>query len=413
MIIVIAKIKKKLLSCFDDVIKSGDAMKKTILPLIFLSILSNLSAETTKLEDSKLQAKAVMDGIYGAFVKVIPYVYSDEDSMDILKKNAGKKDELIKNLVDISEFFQSARHVEFFQRPGFKPSLETMNAHLVDTINSIKSNNFIFAQKRLNVLTSLCISCHSQLSTEGASNAFGKAINKSKREDFESDYAYGNYLFLVRHFEESDKYLNLALLRGINESRTHELYTSLRRLISIYTKISFDYKKANEFILSYLKNPNLPTMAKNTLTSWEKSLRAWEKFDAKKVGSIDKFIKTYLAPLEEFKEQTGNGDNDITLLIASGVLSKYLNDHPETKDAPRILYWLSIAERRLSNVYFFTLSDLYLKDCVTRYPKTSYAKKCYNLYENNIELGFTGSSGTDIPSDEKRELARLRDFLKK
>jgi hypothetical protein len=385
---------------------------KLLLQILVLSLnTANANTDAVTNDDSKVQAKAIMGGVYESFVKVIPYVYSDENNVELLKKDPAKKTELIKNLTDISEFFKSAKHVEYFQRPGFRPSLDTMNSHLVDTINSVQNDNFAFAQKRLNALTSLCVSCHSQLSAHGTANAFGDAINKARREDFESDYAFGNYLYLVRRFDDSEIYLNLAIEKSLKESRSHELYSSLRRVISIHTKISFNYVKANDFVNKYKKDLRLPILAKTTLESWSKSLVPWKKFDSSKVDSIEQFIKTHLNPLEELKEQTG-GDNDIALLIASGVLSKYLNDHPQTPNAPLILYWLAIAERRLSSTYFFTLSDLYLKDCVRLYPKTSLAKKCYALYEENIQFGYSGSGGTDIPSDEKRELARMRALLK-
>jgi hypothetical protein len=386
-------------------------MKILLLTLVLSFNTAMANTDAVANDDSKIQAKAIMGGVYESFVKVIPYVYSGENSVEILKKDPAKKAELIKNLTDISDFFKSAKHVEYFQRPGFRPSLDTMNGHLTDTINSVQNNNFAFAQKRLSAVTSLCISCHSQLSGQGTANAFGDAINKAKRSDFESDYAFGNYLYLIRRFDDSEKFLNLALERSLKESRSHELYSSLRRVISIHTKISFNYDKANSFVNKYKKDLRLPVLAKTTLESWSKSLVPWKKFDSGKVNSIEEFIKTHLNPLEELKEQTG-GDNDITLLIASGVLSKYLNDHPQTPNAPLILYWLAVAERRLSTTYFFTLSDLYLKDCVRLYPKTAFAKKCYALYEENIQFGYSGSGGTDIPPDEKRELARMRALLK-
>jgi hypothetical protein len=233
-------------------------MKMNVMKVLFFCLIiwtssSFGNATVVNNDDSKEQAKAVMTGIYESFIKVVPYVYSDENSMEVLKKDAKKKDELIQNLTNLSTFFQSARHVEYFQRPGFKPSLESMNSHLTDTINAVKNNNFVFTQKRLTALTSLCISCHSQLSAKGAQNAFGEAIISSKRETFESDYAYGNYLFLIRQFDESEKYLRLAIEKAIVESRTQELYTSLRRIISIHTKISFNYKKAEEFVKLYEK----------------------------------------------------------------------------------------------------------------------------------------------------------------
>lgn len=385
-----------------------------VLCVLFVSLLLNIAwAETKeKNEDSKAQAKTIMGGVYDSFVQVIPYIYSDENMVQSLKKDPAKKAKLLKNLTDISEFFKSAKHVEYFQRPGFRPSLETMNSHLDDTIVSVTNNNFAFAQKRLNALTTLCISCHSQLSSEGSANAFGDSINKASRKDFESDYAFGNYLFLVRHFEDSEKYLNLAMERAIAQSRSHELYSSMRRIISIHTKIAFNYEKASGFIKKYSANPGLPKLAKNTFVSWENSLKEWKDFKPEEVKDIDLFIKKHLVPLEEVKEQTGDGKNDISLLIAAGIFSKHLNDNPKSPQTPQLLYWLSVAERRLGNTYFFTVSDLYLKDCIKEYAKSPYAQKCYALYEENIQFGYSGSGGTDIPADERREMARLRAFLK-
>ncbi|MBY0415004.1 MAG: hypothetical protein K2Q18_12615 [Bdellovibrionales bacterium] len=383
---------------------------------MFLSLfIPNIAfTKSTVVDDevSKLAAKAVMDGVYESFQKVIPYVYSDSDTLDLLKKDPKKKEELLKNLNDLSTFFKSARHVEYFQRPGFKPNLESMNSHLNDTINSVSNNNYAFAQKRLSALTTLCISCHTQLSASGARNAFGEAINNSTRKEFESDYAFGNYLYLIRNFEESEKFLVLSIEDSLNKSKTAELHSSLKRVISMHTKVSFNFKLADSFISKYKDDKRMPIFAKNMLTAWSKSLEGWRDFNPKNMNSISEFIKKYLSPLEEIREQTGNGDNDIALLISSGVLSKYLNDFPTSKDTPEILYWLSVAEKRLGTAYFFTISELYLKDCITQFKSSPFAKKCYELYEENVEFGYTGSGGTDVPTEEKRELQRLKKLLK-
>lgn len=386
-------------------------MKKILALMLLISTTSSFAAKTN--EEQKTEARAIMDGVYESFVKVIPYVYSDEQSGGKLLKDSQQKVELVKNLTDISDFFKSARHVEYFQRPGFRPSLETINNHLSDTIRAVKADNFIFAQKRLRATTALCISCHSQLSENASQNAFGNAINKAKRESFDSDFAYGNYLFLVRRFSESEKYFDLAIEKALKENNEHELYSSLRKELSIHTKIELDAGKAKAFIARFENDSRLPPLAKTSLANWKKNLTMWEKFNPKKVKSIDGFIKKYLRPLEDDKSKTAEGDNDVTLLVASGVLSKYLNDHPKSKLAPEILYWLSISERRLSSsYYFYSLSDLYLKDCIKLYPKSLYAKKCYAEYEDNIIFGFSGSSGTDIPVEEKQELERLKKSLK-
>lgn len=376
--------------------------------ILLLTILSQPAFAQT----AKSEAKNIMDGVYGSFIKIIPYVYSDEKKIDSLKNNSAQKAELVKNLTDISGFFKSARHVEYFQRPGFRPSLETINKHIEDTLNSVKNNNFIFAQKRMKALTSLCISCHSQLSETASENTFGNAISKAKKENFESDFAYGNYLFLVRRFSESEKYFDLAIKNAEKTHNEQELYPALRRILSIHTKITFNPKSAQAFISKYQKDNQLPPLALEQIAVWNKSLKKWKNFNSKKIKSIDTFIQTSLVPLEDNKDKMMSGENDITLLIASGVLSKHLNDNPKSKNVPEILYWLAIAERRLSNSFFFSLSDLYLKDCVRLYPKSAIAKKCYQEYADNIEFGYSGSSGTDIPAEEKQELEALKSFLK-
>lgn len=56
--------------------------------------------------DTKTEARAIMDGVYDSFVKVIPYVYSDEKRMEALGTNASQKENLLKNLTDLSEFLK-------------------------------------------------------------------------------------------------------------------------------------------------------------------------------------------------------------------------------------------------------------------------------------------------------------------
>ncbi len=361
-------------------------------------------------------AKTVMNNVYDSFVKIIPYVYADKNAADLFKETANQK-ELIKNLTEISHAFQGAKHVEFFQKPGFRPSLETINTHLDETINSIKSQNFVFAQSRLKAVTALCVSCHSALPESISQNAFGDALNKEKRGKFESDFAYANYLYLVRRFSEADFYFELTIKSALEKADAHmmpehELSASLRRILSIYTKITFNPDKAEAVLKKYVDHKNMPKALKGTMEDWLKNLGEWKKFDPRKVKSVTSFVDKYLVPLEAKRDLLATGQKDVTLLISAGVLSKYLTDHPRGKMTPEILYWLSIAERRLSTSYFFSLSDLYLKDCITLYPKSAWAKKCYQEYEDNITFGFSGSKGTDIPSEEKKELERLKKVLK-
>ena len=373
-----------------------------------------LSTTLYATEEAPSESKIVMDRVHESFVKIIPYVYSEEKLSALAdKKNDAEKEAVIHTLNDISNFFKSAKHVDTFQRPGFRPSLQTIETHMQDTILSVKNNNSAYAGKRLKAMTAICLSCHSQLS----SNEFAKDVPEASKNLFSRPYDYANYLLLLRRFEEATKQYEISLEQNLKEQITpqsqEEISTALKRLLSIHTKMNIDLKSAIEFVEKYKKKSNLPKVAHDNLLMWEKSLQKWKSFNLKgNYKLVDKFIKTNLKPLDEKKDEVLEGKHDVTLLISSGFLARHLNERPDSKLTPEILYWLAVAEKRLGTSYLFSLGDLYLKECIQRYPKTAYAKKCYQEYEDNTVFGYSGSAGTDIPEDEKQELKRLKGLLK-
>lgn len=360
------------------------------------------------------QAKAVMGNVYSSYTKILPYIYATNAQMSAPKIKQSKA-ELVKNLTDLSDFFKSAKHADLLKRPGFRPSLETINNHLEETIISVQSGNTIFAQKRLNVLGALCVSCHSQIPHSVAKNAFGENIVKEKRESFDSDLSYANYLFLVRRFDDSRVYFDKAIDEGLNKNARYsrqEFLSALRGALSIDTKIDFNVDIAQAFIAKWENDKRLSNNDKKLFNRWKADLAQWKNFKPSEVKSMRDFIKRNLEKMDMKKEILFTGEDDITLLVSSGVLQKYLVENPTTDLAPEMLYWLSIIEHRMSNTYFFSLGDLYLKDCITKYPASPYAKKCYQEYAASIEAGYSGSAGTDIPAEEKKELMRLKKLLK-
>lgn len=363
---------------------------------------------------SEEQTKAVMGNIYDSYVKIIPYVYSSKNIFDDLKIKKNKE-ELLNNLSELSLFLKSAKHAEFLQRPGFKPSLETILDHLEETIISVESNSFIFAQKRLNVIGALCVTCHAQLPDSVSKNTFGNNIKQEKRERFDSDFSYANYLYLVRRFEESKKHFNKFIEDSLTltpKNESQEIINSLRKIISIDTKIKFNFEKANNSIQKWEKEPRFSLNIKKMIKRWGTSLKTWKGFNPSAIKAIGGFIEINLSPLDLKKEIIFTGEEDITLLISSGVLFNFLIENPNSEYAPEILYWLSLAEHRMGSSYFFSLGDLYLKDCIRKYPASPYAKKCYLEYADSIEASFSGSGGTDIPLKEKKELLKLKNLLK-
>ncbi|MCK6594573.1 MAG: hypothetical protein L6Q33_05180 [Bacteriovoracaceae bacterium] len=393
--------------------------KGFLFSLASVAIMGISGQQTWAITDSERETKAVMNQVYESYINIVPFIYSN---VDLDKKNS---EVLLGHLNNISEAFKKAKHVDMLQIPGFKPSLDTINIHLKETIDSLNAKNTIFAKARLQAMTSLCMNCHGQIGESVAKNAFGESLYKVNRQGFASDFEYANYLFLVRRYTEAqtfyDRTLSDALAKNQKGSEGQilddkvvngEIFSSLRRLLAINVKISFKPEKAIKILEKYQANKSLSKLTRNDVDSWLNGLKLVKNLKLNKFTTAKSFIDTYLTKFENDKEALVTGKEDITLLMASGFLSKYLSEKKATDETPEILYWLSIAERRLSHSYFFSLSDLYLKECIAQFPASPWAKKCFAEYEEALTFGYTGSGGTEIPREEKRELDRLRSLIK-
>jgi hypothetical protein len=390
----------------------------------FLAILITYSIAS--LSDAN-ETKKVMQKALDSIIHLAPYMsnemrFKDPDNEKIISLHLNK----------IVENFKSAKHVTKLERPGFSPNFRMIKDHLDDTLLNFNNHNKSFARLRLAATTSLCLSCHTQLPKDHLTSYIlnSEAVTP---KSFENSYEYANFLFLLRSYRKAIKTYKISITdrlakqaelkkiqKILGETSGHYdkvLYNSFKNILIINAKILRTPKKAIKLFNSYLSVSLVPKYIKTDLKIWIKELRKWDnsndlniKFTSDKdVGS---FIQKYLVKLDQEGMALATGEYDVDLLITSGILSNYLTDHPKTKYAPEILYWNGISESRLSKNMFFTLGDLYLKECITRYPKSKVAIKCYNEYENEIQFRFTGTLGTQIPKSKKQELKKLKSLIK-
>ena len=395
-----------------------------IRSLIFAVFLFSYSAAYSM--EKINETKQVMHQALDSIIHLFPFM-----SSELKFKDPKYEKEINTHLNKIATAFKAAKHVKDFQTPGFSPNYRVIKEHLDDTILSFNSQNKTFARLRLASTTSLCLSCHTQLPKDRMTT-FILDSKKVKPETFQNQFEYGNFLFLLRKNRKAIKAYERSIAERIEKQKELEkiqnilgsnaeqfdrtLYNSFRRILTVYAKVLRQPEQAKNLFSKYIKNKKIPKYMKRDLTKWNSDLDHWigNKDILQKVSSdseMTKFLNKYVAKLDNDGDTVISGDLDVDLLFTSGVLSNYLSDKPNTKLAAKILYWLGVSENRLSKNMFFSLGDLYLKECVTRYPKSTVAKNCYNEYENEVTFKFTGSIGTNIPKAKQRELNHLKSLI--
>lgn len=395
-------------------------MRKFILVCFVLSSLAFPA-------DQQNGTKRVMHQALDSIIHLFPFM-----SSELKFKDPQYEKEINHHLVKIATAFKTSKHIKDFQNPGFAPNYKIIKEHLDDTIMSFNASNKTFARLRLASTTSLCLSCHTQLPKDRMTT-YILDTKKVNRKIFENEFEYGNFLFLLRKYKKAikayeisiaerfEKQKELKRIQNILGSKVEQfdrtLYNTFRSMLTVYSKVLKQPKTAIEKFEKYINDQRTPGYMKRDLTKWIKDLKRWvnkkeidhQIADDKKMNV---FFNKYISKLESEGETVISGAYDVDLLFTSGVLSNYLSSNPKTDLAPKILYWLGISENRLSKNMFFTLGDLYLKECITRYPKDPVAIKCYIEYENEVTFRFTGSIGTNVPKAKRRELERLKSLIK-
>lgn len=391
-------------------------MKKLLLILCFNILFSGLGSS----QEAKTSAKKTMSTVFEGFMGLIPYM---SDPMKF--KDPKNKVEIHTHLSTMKNAFSKAQHIKTFNLPGFNPSYVQVKQHLKETLDAFELGQPDFARVRLRATGALCMTCHTQLKPNGG--RIGQ-INLISRTDFTSDYDYAEFLFLIRNYEKAQRYYEREIEVVIKKTQELEKITkklnttyrgrriedSLEKILTIHTKVNYNPSKVISLLEKYKGHKNIPNNSKRRISEWVNSLKKWKgvkNIQLKRENQLDKFLNKYVSQFES-DVSLHNGNHEVTLLIASGVLYKHLLKKPNGETGAKLLYWISKIDHMLSNTYLYSLSELYLKRCITEYSKSPWAKKCYNSYEDQISLGYTGSSGKFIPEDEQKELKRLKSFLK-
>ena len=101
-----------------------------------------------------------------------------------------------------------------------------------------------------------------------------------------------------------------------------------------------------------------------------------------------------------------------SFLKISGILYEYLNTHAETKLKAEILYWLGICDNQINSNFFYSLSDLYFKECILSYPEDPFGRRCFDEYKKNTLAHYMIHNQNRVPKGVERALNKLEKGLR-
>lgn len=339
---------------------------------------------------------------------LLPVILDSEKFKD--KKNAAV---IEKEITNLGEAFKLAGHDPLIKHDLFAPSYEMIRNNMAEAKTSFANGHKDYSRWLLKETVSVCLDCHTRIPKEHTSSFETGELTINQRQ--KDPYLLGLSSLIVRRYVDAKNYFLRQIQDQLIAKDSSNLIQPFQQILLIEAKIMRDPKGMIAVINDFQTNKDLPATIKDELTEWKKHLEAWKDEPALTKApaddkAIEKFIKNRLIPLQK---KSFIDAHKVDMLFASGVLSNYFFIHQDSKIAPDLSYWLGWIEKRLKREDFLSSGDLFLKQCIRRYPKSKRAKDCLKEYEESIEFDFSGSRGTEIPEDVTKELSELKALMKK
>jgi hypothetical protein len=377
---------------------------KKLIKIVFAAIFSLTNHGFAAEQTSTPELNTIMTEIGVAMVDVYPLFVAKRALTD------SEIRKIKKALTQMTRLFQQAKSSIKNRPDGYQVSYDFISQYLMVVEAVVAARPIDFARSYLLAIGEICASCHTQDTT------LRTLFAGTSRDQFEDDYAFAELNYMTRDYDEAivyyEKFLNTS--RGKTEL---EIIQPLQRMVTIHTQIRNQPSEGIRLLKKFesLKDHTPETRAE--LQGWINGLSALEASDVGDIKQItfqtlEKYANQYLGditPLTFAAQSTPQ--QEVERVWLRGQLYHYLNQRASANEIPKLLYWISVTDRSISYSYYFSLADIYLKQCVLEYPKHPYAKRCIAEYKTYMHYTYT-RRGLKIPSGIQAELAQMENALK-
>ena len=369
--------------------------------MTFITLL--IFSSTTSFAGPVLQ----MNRAFNAVMELIPFFISEDQFKE--KKNEA----VIKsNLQELGTAFKLAGHDNLIKHDLFAPSYQLLSDDINEMTKAFEEGKKDYAHWIMKETITLCMDCHGRL-PKSVTSSFQNGELTVDQKKVHTPYEMGLTYMIVRRFVEAKQSFTRDIQDNIIKKDFSKIIPTMKHILMIETKIKRDPGTMISIIEDYNRKNTFPPYISQELESWKKRLINWknDKFISgiSNESELRQFIKKRLIPLK--RNGVNNDAFEVDLLLASGLISNYFFENQESPSAPEIGMWLGWMEKRLKKDEFMSSGDLFLKQCIRKYPKHPVAKECLAEYRESIEFDFTGSGGTSIPKEVNEEYQKLEDLV--
>ncbi len=347
---------------------------------------------------------AKMQRLSAVLTNLMPFVASPK------KFSAEENFEKIEK--DTAELKSLAHSMKTGEMPNNDPSMKVVSQlfdeDLGRALASLKNGNRDYARRILSDTTSYCIQCHTQ--TKNGPEFPRLTLDFQLKDLKPLDRA--EFLAATRQFEPAlESYKQALSETELAKSDSFAYEAAARDALGISVRVHKDPNEALGLIKTIEKNKALKPQFRKSVSAFKKSLEAWKKEKPSKTprSALEELTQAEALIASAQKANSLESPQDMVYERASGLLHDLLQ-RPERTDelSARALYLSGLASEATRDSSFWTMHETYYEQCIRVKPMTEQARQCFAKLKDAVEVGYSGSSGTNVPADVQKRLEGFR-----
>ncbi len=291
---------------------------------------------------------------------------------------------------------------------GFDPGRRFVGRSLArdlhGALSSFQSGDYGRAEFFVHQTVNACVSCHSRIESAGDSPVAADFLDGSAMATLEPQER-AKLQIATRRFDDG-----LATLEETFASPSMQpagLVNALTQYLTVSIRVKHDLKRPVPVLTRLSERPDLWIRLRQNVEAWAGALR--EFTDRPRPERSVASARSILEEGNALAEYPASRRPLVHYLIASQMLSEFVaaeeTPGPEQAEA---YYLLGTTETRIDPDFWNSPADFYLEQAIRIAPHSPVARRAFVLLEEATVRGFTGSSGTHLPSDVRAHLEELR-----
>jgi hypothetical protein len=274
-----------------------------------------------------------------------------------------------------------------------------------DAARRFEQQQYVGTRFLLEKMTENCVACHLRLPAEH-DFALGKRLvsnpqiaNLRPEERMRVEIA-------ARQFDDA-----MATCESIFASKSLtadqiEVTGTIEDYLKLCLGVRGDTARPAATFRTMAQRADMPGYLKSDLDAWVKAL---EKLNLIQKGKELETARELITEAQTENRFPADRKGLVNFVAATRFLSEYLDTRPnDAEKRADAYYMLGVAESYISRSYWVSDTDFLLESAIRTAPHTPVAERAFVFLEKYVTLGYSGSSGVDVPDDVQDRLDALR-----